>query len=185
MTLAIITAIVGIITILAIILSPLIALKVQKKIEIFNEQQSRKLDIFKTLLATRANTVSFEHVKALNMIDIEFYDHKDIRESWNMYRDHLNSQYPSNENKPAQERWEEKRIDYFTDLLYEMSKFFGYEFDRVILKKGAYNPVAHGILDLEQRLIRQGFVNLLLGNTAVKVELIEQKPQSTVTAKQD
>lgn len=169
-----ITAIVGIITIAAIIFSPIIALKIQKKIEKYNEKNQRGLSIFTTLLATRAEPSSLDHVKALNLIDIEFYDEQLIRDSWNIYRDHLNS-YPKNSDKPTQDRWEEKRVDYMTDLLYEMSKYFGYNFDKVLLKKGAYYPTAHGILNTEQALIRQGLVQLLWGQTALKVEPNGQK----------
>jgi len=169
-----ITTLVGIITIAAIFFSPIIALKIQKKIEKFNEKNQRGLSIFTTLLATRAEPASLDHVKALNLIDIEFYDEKDIRNSWNIYRDHLNS-YPQNADKSTQDRWEEKRIDYMTDLLYEMSKYFGYDFDKVLLKKGAYYPTAHGILNIEQALVRQGLVKLLLGQTSLKVDLINSE----------
>src|ERR1700678_3711761 len=84
-----ITALVGLITISAIIFSPIIALKVQKETEEFKEKNQREFDIFKTLLATRAEPTSLEHVRALNLIDIEFYEAKEIRDSWNSYQDHL------------------------------------------------------------------------------------------------
>jgi len=172
-----ITAIVGLITIFAIFYAPVVALKLQRKIEDHNEKKLRKLGIFKTLLATRANTVSLEHVQALNMIDVEFYGEKNIRESWNIYRDHLNS-YPQNSDRATQDRWEEKRADYLTDLLYEMSGFFGYDFDKVILKKGAYSPMAHGMLNLEQAIIRKSFIEFLNGDKAVAVKIMESKKSS-------
>jgi len=170
-----ITGVVGLITVFAIFIAPIVALWLQKKIETFNEQKTRGLEIFKTLLATRANTISLEHVQALNMIDVEFYNQKEIRNYWNIYRDHLNSSYPQNQDKSAQDRWEEKRVDYLTDLLHCMSKFFGYDFDKVILKKGAYSPVAHGIFNLQQNLIRHGFVELLTGEKSLKVEVVDKK----------
>ncbi|BCA94384.1 hypothetical protein TUM19329_07450 [Legionella antarctica] len=173
-----ITAIVGLITIFAILFSPVIALKIQKKIEKFNEQNQRKLYIFKTLLATRADTVSLEHVQALNLIDIEFYNEKEIRGTWNIYRDHLNS-YPQNQDKNAQERWEENRINYFTDLLYSMSKYFSYDFDKVILKKGAYSPMAHGILNMELALIRKRLVELLSDERALTIKITEPTSRGT------
>jgi len=74
-----VTAIVGGISIFAIFRSPIVALRLQKELEDYNEKKSRKLSIFKTLLGTRANPVSLEHVQALNMIDIEFYEEKKIR----------------------------------------------------------------------------------------------------------
>lgn len=172
-----ITAIAGIINIIAICGSPIIALRIQKKIEKYEEKNKRKLDIFKTLLATRGNTTSLEHVQALNMIDIEFYEEQKITQLWNIYRDHLNS-FPQNEDKSAQDRWAEKRVDLFTDLLHGISKFLGYEFDIVILKKGAYIPKAHSDLGMEQDSIRRGIVNLLQGETHMKSELLAPKEAS-------
>jgi hypothetical protein len=166
--------VIGVLTIVAILISPITALWLQKKAENYNEEKQRKLGIFKTLLATRANTVIPEHVQALNMIDIEFYKQKEITDCWNIYRDHLNS-YPHNADKSAGEHWEEKRVDFLTDILYSMSKFFGYNFDKVILKKGAYSPMAHGLFNLEQNLIRQEFVEIATGKKAIKVQVINQE----------
>lgn len=175
-----VTAIVGLITIFAIFRAPIIALRIQKKIEDYKEQKKRKLDIFKTLLATRANITSLDHVQALNMIDIEYYEEKNITQLWNIYRDHLNS-YPQNHDKPSQDRWEEKRVDYLTDLLHGMSIFFGYDLDKVILRKGAYAPMAHGIWNAELSLIRQGLVQLLMGEKSIKIQLIEDKKENSQT----
>ena len=176
----IIAAAIGLITIIAMFQAPKVALRVQKEIEDYNEQKRRKLGIFKTLLATRADITSLEHVQALNMIDIEYYEEKNITQLWNIYRDHLNF-YPHNPDKGKQEHWEEKRVDYLTDLLHGMSQFFGYELDKVILKKGAYSPMAHGILNTEQSLIRKGMVELLTGEIPIKIQLVgNQTPPSQV-----
>lgn len=168
-----VTAIVGLITIYAIYRSPIVALRLQKKIENNDERKERKISIFKTLMATRAEAVSFEHVKALNMIDIEFYGDNGITAAWNSYRDHLNS-YPQNPTEADQKIWNGKTADYLTDLLFEMSKLLGYSFDKVLLKKGAYAPIAHGILNAEQAIIRRGFVELLTGDKTLKIELIDK-----------
>lgn len=170
----IIAAFIGLLTIIAMFRAPIVALRVQKEIEDYKEQKRRKFEIFKTLLATRADTTSLEHVQALNMIDIEYYEEKNISQLWNIYRDHLNS-YPQNQDKNAQERWEEKRVDYLTDLLHGMSLFFEYDLDKVILKKGAYSPMAHGILSIEQSLIRKGVVELLSGQKPMKIQLVENQ----------
>lgn len=57
--------------IIALIIAPILALQIQKWLEKYREDRKRKLDIFKTLMSTRANRVSIEHVEALNMIDVE------------------------------------------------------------------------------------------------------------------
>lgn len=166
--------VIGITTICAIFLAPRYALKVQKKIEDNKEKKSRKLDIFKTLLATRANTISFEHVKALNMIDIEFYDEKSIRDCWNIYRDHLNS-YPDKYDENKQTFWEEKRKEYLTDLLHLMSLYFWYDFDKVLLKKGAYVPMAHVNIYAEETAFRRMFLEILAGKKPLQISMVSNE----------
>lgn len=58
-----------------------------------------------------------------------------------------------------------------------MAIYFQYDFDKVILKKGAYSPQAHGILNLEQALIRRGFVELFSGNKAFPVKILNYDPK--------
>ena len=62
---------------------------------------------------------SMKHIQALNMIDIEYYGEKSIRESWKIYLEHLNHPY---EDKLAVE-WDTKRQTYFAEMLYEMSQY--------------------------------------------------------------
>lgn len=169
---------IGLITVVAIFSSPVVALRIQKKIETLKEEKQIKLGIFKTLLATRAETTSLEHVKALNMIDIEFCNEKEIIEKWNIYRQHLNS-YPQSQSEQTQEdfakkqqQWENERVENLTKLLYEMTKFFGYNFSEEILKHGAYSPLAYGMINLESMLVRKGLINLFQGNQAICVKLI-------------
>lgn len=62
------------------------------------------------------------------------------------------------------------------------SKFFWYNFDNVLLKKGAYSPIAHDILNAEQAALRNSLIELLFGDrvirngeNVIKIELSEQK----------
>ena len=84
-----------VLTIVAIVIAPVVAVQVQKRLEVFREQRGRKLWVFKTLMATRAATVSADHVQALNMIDLEFREkrYKRVTVAWKTYLDHLSS-YP-------------------------------------------------------------------------------------------
>src|SRR5436190_40415 len=50
----------------ALLLSPLIALQVRKKLDESKELGLRRMWVFRTLMATRANRVASEHVNALN-----------------------------------------------------------------------------------------------------------------------
>lgn len=56
----------------AVLLGPIIAVQLTRYLDNKKEERERKLQVFKTLMATRAYTVSWDHVVALNRIDLEF-----------------------------------------------------------------------------------------------------------------
>ena len=155
----------------AVLLAPFIAVHVQKRLEHFKEDRERKLRVFKTLMATRAATISGDHVQALNMIDLVFLGNKynKVTAAWKSYLDHLGS-YPK-ENKEAQAVWADKRVDLLAKLLSEMGASLGYSFDDVHIKKSIYAPEAHAQTEDEYLLIRRGLIRLLYGDTELKMDV--------------
>lgn len=109
----------------AVLIAPLLAVQVQKRLEKLRESRGRKMRIFKTLMATRAATVSTDHVQALNMIDLEFHDnkYKRVTTAWKTYLDHLSS-FPKEDEK-AQAVWVDKKTDLLAKLLQEMGNSLG------------------------------------------------------------
>ena len=79
----------------AVILGPILSVRIQQWIELQRQQRERKLWLFRTLMLFRGNPQREEHVQALNLIDIEFdsRDIKDVsvREAWRQYLNHLNN----------------------------------------------------------------------------------------------
>ena len=63
-------------TLLAILLSPLIAVQVTERLNNSKEAKNRRIMIFGSLMATRATAMNPMHVEALNRIDIEFHSKK-------------------------------------------------------------------------------------------------------------
>ena len=157
--------------IFAVLIAPFIAVHVQKKLEYLKEDNERKLRLFKTLMATRAATISSDHVQALNMIDLEFQNdkYKNVTMAWKSYLDHLGS-YPK-DDKEAQAVWADKRVDLLAKLLSEMGASLGYTFDDVHIKKGIYAPEAHAQAEDENQLIRSGLIGLLYGDTQLKMDV--------------
>lgn len=155
----------------ATLVAPLLAVQAQKWLERFREDQERKLRVFKTLMATRAASISPEHVQALNMIDLEFQGtkYKAVRTEWKTYLDHLSS-YPKEDEK-LQAIWGDKRIDLLAQLLMAMGQSLGYEFDQVHVKKGIYAPEAHSQIENENILLRRGLIRLLYGDSSVKMDV--------------
>lgn len=157
--------------ILSVLLAPLLAVQVQKTLEAFREDKGRKLNVFKTLMATRAATVSPQHVQALNMIDLEFQGmkYKEVTDAWKTYLDHL-SHFPKEDEK-QQPVWEDRRVDLLTKLLIEMGESLGYKFDEVHVKRGIYSPEAHAKFETEDHLIRGGLIRLLYGDARLKMDV--------------
>lgn len=157
--------------IVSVLLAPLVAVQVQKRLESFREDKARKLNVFKTLMATRAATVSPQHVQALNMIDLEFQGarYRGVTEAWKTYLDHL-YHFPKEDEK-QQPLWEERRSDLLTKLLIEMGKSLDYTFDEVHVKRGIYLPEAHAKSATEDELIRGGLIKLLYGKANLKMDV--------------
>jgi len=103
---------VNILTILAILISPLIAVQVTELLNKIKLNRQRKLDIFKDLMATRAAGLSPTHVGALNRIDIEFYGVSEVSEAWKEYHDHLGlSVNIETEDTDGWRSWTDKKED--------------------------------------------------------------------------
>ncbi len=160
----------------AVIIAPILAVQVQKYLEKIREHKYKKIRLFYALISTRTSRVSYEHVQALNMIDIEFYGRiifkkrfqnkkdKAVQDSWKEYHDHLNS-------KMEPELWNQKSDELFVALLYNMAKALNYEFDKVELKRSAYSPIAHGEYENDNLIIRQSLAKILSGEKPLPMKL--------------
>ncbi len=151
-----------ILVILAILAGPFIGIWAQNALDKRRQSKERKLDVFKTLMATRAASLSEEHVHALNRIDIEFNGakEKEVRNAWSTLLDHFGEspkqptvpgagssqaerdQYEKEQLKYNGDfaRWIERMYDLRTKLLLEMGTLLDYDFNEVHIRKGAYNP---------------------------------------------
>lgn len=174
--------ILSILTILAIIIGPIAAVQVHKWREGDLAKKGRKLDVFKSLMATRGSRVSFEHVRALNMIDIEFKDEEKITDAWKCYLDSL-ADLTEDANEDELKRWDDRKNDLFTALLSEIAKSLGYHFDSVHLKKGVYVPQAHGQEELYQYFIRDAIEKVFSGKKAIPISVAQ--PQEALKKQDD
>jgi len=158
--------------IVAVLVAPLLAVQAQKRLEILRENRERKLRVFKVLMATRANTVSQEHVQALNMIDLEFVGKKydGVTGAWRTYLEHLGG-FPRDDEK-ALPVWADKQADLLAALLLQMGRSLGYKFDVVDIKKGIYAPEAHARLEHQNNMIRVGLLGLLYGKGDLKMDVV-------------
>lgn len=133
-------------------------------------------------MATRAATLSSQHVEALNAVPVEFYGSKgklkQINDAWKLYLEHHSPGLVAND------AWAQKRLDLLLDLLHLISKYLGYSFSRAQLHHDIYSPGAHGELELDQTLIRKGLVKLLSGEIALPLA-VKELPSTEMARHQD
>jgi len=164
---------------LAILVSPLVAIQVSVYLANRKERRERQLAVFRTLMATRASKLAKEHVQALNTIDIEFYgtdkQAKAVLNAWKAYLDHLNQG-----GDGSVEIWHTRNADLFVELLHEMSVNLGYDFDKTTIRRMSYFPRGYGDADTDSWIIRKGLVSLMKGERALPITLAGQdQPPAT------
>jgi hypothetical protein len=160
---------------IAVLLAPLAALQVQKMIEAWKEVRQKKRWIYVTLMTTRHAQLSFDHVRALNMIDLEFTgsSNKDdqVRVAWKAYLDQLGA-LPKEDDQPAMAVWDQQKTELFAKLLEVMGYSVGYKFDLVHIKRGIYAPRGHFNDELEQRATRRMLLEMLSGDRPLKIHTV-------------
>ncbi len=173
-------------TILAVIAGPILAVQIQKYLEGLKENKARKVQVFKDLMATRAATLAYQHVVALNMVGLEFQGkhYTKVVNAWKTYLDHLAS-FPK-DDEPMAKVWVEKKNDLLSDLLYEMGVSLGFDFDKVHIKKAGYIPKAYSDQEDEQNFIRKCFVEMFLEQRAIPLNIVSfpVDPETLETQKQ-
>ena len=155
--------------ILAVFSGPIVAVQLTKYLDANKEKRQRKLDIFKTLMATRAYTISWDHVMTLNRIDLEFEKsvpkENEVINAWKQYLDLLGDKSITGDS------WGIKRVELLVELLYRMALVLNYDFDKTHIKNSSYSPVAHGNLEDDQVAIRKGLIDILEGKRVLPMHI--------------
>jgi hypothetical protein len=158
-------------TLLAIIVGPILAVQAEKIIERLREEKRERKFIFLTLMRTRSNILLREHVDALNMIPLVFSKKNphdtEARRRWELLLSHRSSVIPTD---PTQGReWATRGVTHLTNLLLALAKALHYKFDENDIQR-VYAPRAHETELLENQEARQLLLQLLRGQTALKIE---------------
>lgn len=144
------------------LIAPLAALQIQVYVEGLKAKNAKKMDIFRTLMATRATPLDREHVKALNMINIEFYHDKEVINAWKSFLDVRSRTDLVNPPKEYE--------DSLVALLQKIAEILGLHFYDDEIRKGCYRPNAHvaienmqlEVLDNLKKALDQGKLHVLM-----------------------
>lgn len=80
-------------TLATIFFGPLLAILVGQLLAVLKERRDRRLWVFKTLMRTRRNPTSPDHVGALNLIEIEFSKDEKIMLAFKELFEHLGTDH--------------------------------------------------------------------------------------------
>lgn len=80
------------INILAIFLSPIIAVLITIWLTQKNEKRKEKMEVFKQLMISRVNASTEDYVKTVNSIDVIFADNKKVKKAWRDLFDEYSNQ---------------------------------------------------------------------------------------------
>ena len=165
--------------VIATVAGPILAVQAQKYLERLRERKREKQRVFNTLMATRVNRMSTEHVEALNRIELAFYGgwlaqagrNKRVVDAWVAYNTNLN--IPLDDRNTFA-----KRNDLFTELLYQMSQGLGYKFTQTYIKNSCYRPSGHVDVENELDLIRKNLLLVLTGKAHLSVASVPSSPEN-------
>jgi hypothetical protein len=167
----------SVLMLIVVFLAPFFAVWAQGRILKDTEIRKRKKDLFETLMATRQNRTSLEHVKALNMIEVVFdpkvKKEKKVINSWRIYHDSLKTNNPRYyEDQNVRDSVHAKRDDLFIDLLHELSECLDFSFNKVDIKNYAYAPQGH-IDDAEtDRLARIALIRMAGKDGVIRTQTV-------------
>lgn len=162
-----------ILTLIAMLMGPIIGALFVVLLEEYRNQKARKMEIFVTLMRTRGMGLSFEHVNALNLIEVEFHKNADVIDAWKKYLDEL-SKPPLIGNDPVAQnnRYQDRRKS-LSVLLHRISKVLKFKIDQFDIFENNYTPQGWHDEDQQQKYLRALLINLLSGRNSMPVYIKE------------
>jgi hypothetical protein len=155
------------IMIAAILVGPILAVVTQFIWQKVRARRDQKVWVFSNLMINRHAPLTPDFVKAANYIDVIFFKNQKVRDRWKTLLAHLSSEAykPENYTPAAFERFR----DLLAELLAEMAKDLGYQFDYTHIKENAWNPSSHGQEFEESIQLRRALLALVEGKGSLNV----------------
>ncbi|MCR9282583.1 MAG: hypothetical protein NXH99_12885 [Rhodobacteraceae bacterium] len=160
----------GIVTAIAAVAGPLIAVWITRWSDNKKAIEARRMDIFRTLMRTRKLQVHYDHVGALNLIEIEFAKDAAVISAWKAYLNNLGERYPANASADDQSSFQHRRDALLTKLISEIAKVLRFKVEQLEILEGNYIPQGWHDEDWEQRLVRKSLVEVLGGRRPILIQ---------------
>jgi uncharacterized protein DUF6680 len=168
----------GLAVVFATLVGPIAAVVVTRYLDDHRARRHRRMEIFRTLMSTRAVVISNDHVRALNLIEVEFHGEAPIEAAWRIYIDHLNAPEGDVKN-PGFAAWGQKRVDLLAVLLGKMASGLGIVKGEIEIRRGGYAPDGWGYREQRAGAIQDYVVALSKGEASVPIKVQELPPPPT------
>ena len=171
--------------VLATFAGPVIAILVSMWLTSRNERRgqlrNRRFSIFRTLLATRGQAITQDHVAALNLVEIDYYGVAKVIGAWRTYMDHLGSAPPGRAMTDSEHMmFEDRRTDLLAKLLHLVADELGFRMSDLDLKRGGYAPSGWLERDRMDTDMKLAATALFLGKTPLHVAPMTPTPAPSV-----
>jgi hypothetical protein len=169
-----------IVTAIAIVVGPIMAVRLTLNSEATREKIRRKYQTFHALMRTRRLTLAPDHVTALNVIQTEFHDDERVIGAYKKYIDSLSGPVlPPGTPQDVVRRELDDRDDVFNEMMFEIGRHLGYNFDKRELAKYSYAPQGWVNIEAEQGAVRQLALELLQGKRPLPIAPFQPSPTAS------
>jgi len=159
------------IMITAIIVGPIFAILAQLGWQRWKEKRDLKAWVFNTLMSLRAQPLAPDYVRALNHIDVVFYRNGKVRQRWKVLLEHFASE--AYKREVVEQATFDRARDLAAELMAEMAKVLGYEYDHTHIKDNAYYPQLFGVFEAQGLQLLDKGTAVLAGRSSIRVKLEE------------
>lgn len=164
------STLIGAVAAVAAIAGPAIAVWITRWSDDRKEIRARRMDIFRTLMRTRKMPVHYDHVGALNLVEVEFYNEAQVIGAWKEYLKNLGENIPGDLPESELFNFRKKRDSLLTKLIYEISRVLNFRVDQLDILEGNYLPQGWNDEEWQQRTARGALLDVLSGRRALLVQ---------------
>ena len=151
----------------AVVASPFIAIHVTQRLEATRAKKSRQIELVKSLLRSRARSLSSDHIGALNIIPFEFEGFPNVIKAWTKYVAALReeaSSVPEQQNAALT-----KQHQAFVGIVSELLTALSIKHQAMDILEQTSQVESLGNEDSENQMLRQLAIDVLSGRSAVRV----------------
>ena len=160
----------AVVTAIAAIAGPVIAVWITRMSDDRKEIQGRRMEIFRTLMRTRKMPVHFDHVGALNLIEIEFSGDAPVIVAWKEYLKVLSDPIPPETDDVGHTQLRQRRDASLTKLISSIAKILKFKVEQMDIFEGNYVPQGWLDDDWEQKLTRKILIDVLSGRRPIMIQ---------------